>query len=164
MDCNRKYIFPSLIYNALLEHLRSIHNPLQGYDICQEEKKKNNSARTSHQGFPWSLLLGFVALKGKMFFIMLVPSLPNKEPPGLFGMSHCIHSGILCGFLFLCVTAEPAQLFSSPGIIQTLYHAICLTWESQRPQESELWRKVQVPEDTAEASHATSAQYLYRSR
>lgn len=39
MDCNRKYIFPSFIYNTLLEHLRPIHNPLQGYDICQEKKK-----------------------------------------------------------------------------------------------------------------------------
>lgn len=83
MDCNRKYIFSSFIYNALSEYLRLIHSPLQGYDICQEIK--TNSAGTSHQGFPCSFLLGFVALKGKKF-IMPVPSLPNKEPLGLLGI------------------------------------------------------------------------------
>lgn len=40
--------------------------PVQGYDICQENI--NQLAGTSHQGFPWSLLLGFVALKGKKDF------------------------------------------------------------------------------------------------
>lgn len=111
MYCNRKYIFPSFIYNTLLEHLRPIHIPLQGYDICQE--KKNNSAGTSHQGFPWTLLLGFVALKGKKAFIMLVPSSPIKEPLGLLGICHCIHSGILCGLLLLSSSRASTAVFIS---------------------------------------------------
>lgn len=98
--------------------------------MTSAKRIKTNSAGTSYQGFPWSLLLGFAAVKGKKAFVMLIPSLPNKEPPGLLGICHCIHWGILCGFLLLSSSRASTAAFTS-WYHSTLYQAICLTQKSQ---------------------------------
>lgn len=93
-----------------------------------KRKKKNNSAGTSHQGFPWSFLLGLIALKGKKAFFMLVLSLPNKEPSGVLGICHCIRPGILCGFLLL------SSRRSSPAVFTSWYQSYTLSGYLLNPE------------------------------
>lgn len=67
-------------------------------------REKKNSTGTSHWGFPWSLPVGFVALKGKKKKALYSAGLQlaKRRITGSDLLScYCVHWKILCGFLLL---------------------------------------------------------------
>lgn len=76
-------------------------------------REKKNYAGTSHQGFPWSLLLGFVALKVKKAFILLAPACQTERSCLCLASRACFPSGILCGFLLLHSSRANRTVFIS---------------------------------------------------
>lgn len=163
MDCNRKYIFPSFIYNPVLENLRPTCVLLQK-QMQYVSREKNNSTETSHWGFPWSLLVGFVALKGKKAFYPAGLQIAKLKITGSDFLScDCVHWRILHGFLLLSSSEANIIYFISwyqlhflPGHLLKL--AILV---APRAPDNE---GVQVLQTTGEARVITSAPYFCRSR
>lgn len=127
-------------------------------------REKKNSTGTSHRGFPWSLLVGFVALKGKKAFYPAGLQLAKLKIIGSDLLScDCVHWRILHGFLLLSSSeANITDLISWYQLHFLSGHLlkVAIPVTPRTPDSEGVW----VIQATREARVTASAPYFCRSK
>lgn len=127
-------------------------------------REKKNSTGTSHRGFPWSLLVGFVALKGKKAFYPAGLQLAKLKIIGSDLLScDCVHWRILHGFLLLSSSeANITDLISWYQLHFLSGHLlkVAIPVTPRTPDSEGVW----VIQATREARVTASAPYVCRSK